>query len=175
MTRIDGATLRRFAQLVGERLTGDWVVLGGSALTLIGIGDRVTLDIDVASARASGQDDTIVLLEIALALGLPVEAVNQAAAFFLRDIPDWRADLTAIHKGPSATVHVPGPTLYVLTKIGRLSSSDLADCTTMLRHARAERIPVDTERLRAAIDRAFDAEPSPPRAERLRALRATIE
>jgi len=171
---LDHATMTRFVKLAGERLTGDWVVLGGSVLPLLGLEGRVTVDIDVASTVDTNQGQVVLLMEIAAELGLPVETINQAGAFFLRDVPGWREQLVAVHRGPRAVIHVPSATLYVLTKLQRLSASDLGDCLVMLRHARGSADPFDVERLHIAIDAALQSAPSAPREERLRSLRDAL-
>ncbi|MBF0443814.1 MAG: hypothetical protein HQK54_18040, partial [Oligoflexales bacterium] len=70
--------IHSFLKLAGERLEGDWVILGGSVLPLLGINYRVTIDIDIGSCLPDvSQKQILILMEIAEKLGLPVESVNQ--------------------------------------------------------------------------------------------------
>jgi hypothetical protein len=134
MEPISQATVIRFLQLAGERLTGDWVIVGGSVLPLLGVDHRVTLDIDLASYDLdSSQRSMIILMDIARDIGLPVEAINQAAAYFLEKIPNWRDQLVVVQRGKSANFFRPNLILFLRLKLARLSESDLADCLEMLR------------------------------------------
>ena len=44
MSGLDRQTLCRFLELAGERLEGDWVILGGTVPHLLGVGTRVTME-----------------------------------------------------------------------------------------------------------------------------------
>ena len=114
MKRIDSKLLKRFAVLASERLTGDWIIVGGTVLPLLGADHRVTIDVDVVSAaRDISQAQTLVLMEIAQELGLPVEAVNSAASFYLHQISDHRAHWVEFAKGPRATIYRPDLVLFL--------------------------------------------------------------
>jgi hypothetical protein len=127
-------TLERFMTLAGERLDGDWVIIGGSVLPLLGIEHRVTLDIDLASCNPeTSQRSLVALMELAQEIGLPVEGINQAAAYFLEKIPNWRQDLVRVHTGSRANFFRPNLALFLRLKITRLSESDLEDCLQFLR------------------------------------------
>ena len=89
MTDMSGAVLKRFVSLASQRLRGDWVVLGGAVLPLLGVEQRITLDIDIAGPETATNRETLELMNIADELDLPVESINQAAAFFLHRIPGW--------------------------------------------------------------------------------------
>lgn len=128
MSKIDQKKLNRFLQLAGLRLHGDWVVIGGSVLQLVGAGYRVTNDIDLAGPENATQKDSVILMEIAEELGLPVEAINQAGAFFLSKIPHWKKMSVLHYEGKNADFYRPNSTLFLLLKIPRLSESDLTDC-----------------------------------------------
>ncbi len=173
MTPIDASLLQRFVRLAVRRLSGDWVILGGAVLPLVGVPHRVTYDIDIAGPE--GSDQTLEVLRIAESLGLPVEAVNLAGAFFLHRIEGWREHLLPVAEGTRASVNRPDATLYVLTKIARLSESDLADCQRYLEYARTHGEPVDAERLRSAIRREVRKRPDTARRTRLRALLNVLE
>lgn len=174
MTRLDRNVLRRFLKLAGERLEGHWVVIGGCVLPILGIDHRVTVDIDVAGPDGAGMDQTLALLGIAEDLGLPVEAINQAGALFLRRIADWEQNLIEVHRGPSAVIHVPDATLFLMLKVGRLTESDLGDCLAMLKLAHRQCKPIDGERIEKALRDSLQIENTPGRRLRLETLRGAI-
>ena len=174
MSVLDGPLLERFLELAGDRLRGDWVVIGGCVLPLRGIELRTTADIDVAGPDTAGTRDTLLLLEIAEDLGLPVEAINQAGALFLKRIPDWESNLIEVHRGTGAVIHVPDATLFLLLKLRRLTEADLGDCIAMLGLARDRREAFDAERVSQAIQAALASGVPPERARRLRSLEAVV-
>jgi hypothetical protein len=171
---IDRDLLDHFLALAGERLAGDWVVIGGTVLPLLGAGHRVTIDIDIAGPEEAGMAETLALFGIAGELGLPPEAINQAATFFLHRVPGWRDRLVPVHQGSRARILVPDPTLFVLLKIGRLTEADLADCLAMLALAGRRGWAVDGEGLRQAVHGALREAASPGRTGRLRTLLETL-
>ncbi|MFM8316166.1 MAG: hypothetical protein ACKOA8_17945 [Deltaproteobacteria bacterium] len=73
MIEINSKTTQRFCELAAKELKGDWVILGGSVMVLLGVKERFTVDI-----------------------GLAPEAINQAGAFFLNRIPNWKDNLVPI-------------------------------------------------------------------------------
>ncbi len=170
--RLDRRTLDKFLHLAADRLDGDWVVVGGMVLPLVGIEHRVTLDLDVAGPEGNRQ--TLELLELASELGLAPEAVNQAAAFFLHRIDGWQDHLIPVRKGIRGTFHRPDATLYVLLKLGRLTETDLVDCRRYVDWAREHDEPPDAERLRTAVRKELRARPPAERRARLETLLASL-
>jgi hypothetical protein len=171
---LDQETLRRFVELAGDRLTGDWVIIGGCVLHLLGIGQRTTFDIDVAGPKEAGMDQAVTLMELAEELGLPVEAINQAGAFFLRRIEAWEEEIVAVHRGETATFHVPSATLFLLLKLGRLTEADLSDCILIVEHARERQEPIDAERVAKAARRVLAGAVSEGHAKRIEVLLAAL-
>ena len=170
MTSLDAATLQHFLELAGERLEGDWVVIGGCVLPLLGVSHRVTVDIDVAGPDEADMTQMRVLMEIAEELGLSPTAINQAGSFFLRAVEGWQEHLVVLHRGAGATLHVPDATLFLLLKLRRLSETDLDDCLAMIEHVRARGVDLESDRIRAAIREHLEASPPPERRARLDAL-----
>lgn len=99
-------TMERFVALATERIRGDIVVLGGAVLPLVGIAHRVTHDVDVAAPDGAALD----LFRIAEDLGMPPEAVNLAASFFLHRIPEWPEHLILVREGSAGRVYRPDAT-----------------------------------------------------------------
>lgn len=172
MKSIDRARIEAFVDAAGERLDGDWLLVGGAFVALRFESRRITEDIDIIGMRGT-QEERWALMDLALALGLPVEAVNSAADFFVFRIDGWRDMTEVLHRGSRATIHGPDPTLFLLLKVGRLSERDLADCLGALAHARAAAQPVDVARVIAALDAAKDVA-DPDLVRRREQLRRTL-
>jgi predicted nucleotidyltransferase len=129
------------------QLTGEWLLVGGAFIALTVDERRTTEDIDLVSLSDSNEQ-RMQLMKLAEDAGLPVEAVNTAADFFVRKIEGWRESMTLIGTGKACVIYGPSPTLLLLLKIGRLSESDLDDClATVVAQGRE----VQRERVRSAI------------------------
>lgn len=136
MKTLDIETLKKFLQISSEKLSGEWVLIGGTVLPLIGIDYRVTVDIDLIGLDEKQLIQSLQLMEIAEQLGLPVETINQAGAFFLYKIKNFKNHLIVLSKGKNATIYRPDLELYISLKINRISQSDLSDCLEYLKYTR---------------------------------------
>lgn len=133
MKAIDQKILKKFIKIAGDKLNGRWILIGGTVLPLLGIEHRVTTDIDFVGPATAPQSEVLKLMEIAEQLGLPVESINQAGAYFLRKISGFEKHLVEVHKGKSATIYRPDVTLFLKLKMARLSETDLEDCLQLLK------------------------------------------
>lgn len=124
-------SIRAFLDALPDHLDGEWILLGGALVALLLDGDRGTEDIDLVP-RHDTTGARLRLLSAGDALGLGVEAVNSAAAFFLMRLDGWQDDLLLLRQQEDLTIWRPGPRLFVRTKLGRMSERDLADCLLML-------------------------------------------
>lgn len=174
MTALDQNMLKRFVRLAADELRGDWVIIGGTVLPLLGIMHRTTVDIEIAGPEDTGQEQIVVLMEIAERLGLPVEAINQAGAYFLRKIDGWETMLEILRKGKKAIVYRPDVTLFILLKLQRLTESDLSDCLEFLRFAAKQNEPLDLERVGEAIEGLLQGGISRGKERRLDILRGAL-
>ena len=143
MKPISNATLKKFIALAVEQLSGEWVILGGMVIPLIGSPNRPTLDIDIAPKGEPSNKDRLAVMNIAEKVGLPVEAVNLAAEHFLKKIKDWEKHLVLVKKSKKASIFRPDATLFLLLKVSRLSESDLQDCLEMLKAAKRSAETID--------------------------------
>jgi len=143
MTTIEKRRLRRFLKEVSEKLSGQWVLLGGSLLPLLDLKARPTYDIDLAGFGRLERGQVLELLEVAEAIGLSVESINQAAGYFLRKIPGWRRHVIEMVKGSRATIYRPDAELFIVLKLARLTESDFFDCLEMLRYVRRKKEKLD--------------------------------
>lgn len=133
--RIDSKFMKKFIALASEQLEGEWVVMGGTVLPLLGIDLRVTVDIDVVGLELKNSNQqSLRLMALAESMGLPIEAVNQAGAYFLSKIPDVREHLVLYHESKKCKIYRPNVYLFLKLKIARLSQSDLEDCLAMIKH-----------------------------------------
>ncbi|MBI4042546.1 MAG: hypothetical protein HY391_03610 [Deltaproteobacteria bacterium] len=162
--------IEKFVQSVADKIAGDWVIIGGSLLPLLGIDSRFTEDIDIAAGREATQSDLLKLMEIAVELGLPVESVNQAASFFLYRIPNWEKDLVLLYQGKAGRIFRPNATLYLLLKIERLTETDLLDCGSMIHYASLRGESIDLDRLLPKIRAEIARSPDFPKGYRLSRL-----
>lgn len=159
-TELERTAIARLVEAAGERLTGDWVLVGGALAALWFSPERATEDVDLV-AVVDEQGKRYEVVELALAQGLPLEAVNSAADFFLRRIPGWQEELEVLHAGPRARILRPSPTLFLLLKIGRMSEADLGDCLGLIALVERCGLPLDGARVEAGIDALKGARPSP--------------
>ncbi len=144
---------RTIVEAIADRLPGDWLLIGGGLVALWLDVDRTTEDLDIIGI-AGCDDPRLRLLELADDLGLPIETLNSAADFFVRRVPGWDTEIELLHgatKGAMGRVFRPTPTLFLLFKLGRLSDQDLADCQCLLDRVEQDQLPLDRDRVRAAL------------------------
>lgn len=168
--QFDQTRILEILERAGATLDGDWLLIGGAAAAAWFSPTRTTEDLDLIGLAGS-QAERFALMNLAADAGLPVEAVNSAADFFVRKIADWREHLVVLHRGPRSTIYRPTATLFLLLKIGRLSETDLDDCVRLLDHCRATGEPVDRPRVLVALDALADD----ALVERRRVLRASLD
>lgn len=148
---LDKARIDLVVDAVVNRLEGRWLLVGGGLVALWLDGNRTTEDVDLVGMQGT-QAERFALMDLADELGLPIEAVNSAADFFVRRIDGWDGMIEVLRAGERATVYRPTTTLFVLLKMARLTERDLADCQLAIDGARASGDPLDEERLASAID-----------------------
>ena len=147
---LDRERLEAFLRAAEKRLEGEWLLVGGALVCLWLEPRRVTEDVDMLGLRGT-MEERLALMSLAEDLGLPVEAVNSAADFFVRRIEGWRDEIEVFRKTEQMTLYRPSTTLFLLLKIHRLSEADLSDCIALVKRARADRLRMDTGRVLAAL------------------------
>lgn len=157
MKALNQHTLQAFINLAGDRLNGEWVLIGGTILPLLGIDHRVTTDIDFIKITTSSTVDTLKLMELAEELELPIECINQAGALYLSRIPNYQNSLVLLHRGKSATIYRPDAFLYLVLKLKRLSETDLLDCIQWLNWATTSGELPETDKVLSAIKKDLKA------------------
>lgn len=146
-------------------LDGEWVLIGGAAAAVWFAPERTTEDIDMIGSRGTNAE-RLHLMEVADAEGLPVEAVNSAAEFYVRRIAGWDREVVVLHRG-AATISRPTATMFLLLKIGRLDEKDLDDCIALIAWCDANGEAIDRARVVSALARL-------PATERRRQLAETL-
>ncbi len=147
---INRKLMKRFQEQALRTLSGEWVIIGGAVLHVLGLDKRLTMDIDLA--RKSGDlDETLKLMKIAEKLNLPVTAINQAGAFFLRRIQNWEKKLILCAESSSCRIYRPHGELYLQLKMSRMSESDLEDCMQMIQYCKDKSETLNCDFLRQEI------------------------
>jgi hypothetical protein len=144
--RFDRSRIQALLALAGDRLDGDWLLVGGGAAAAWFSPARTTEDLDLVGL-AGTQAERFALMNLAVEAAIPIEAVNSAADFFVRRIAGWRDELVVLVRGARATIYRPSATLFVLLKLARLTAVDLDDCLGAI----ATGDPLDRARVTAAI------------------------
>lgn len=170
--RFDQARIAAFLELAGARLTGDWLLIGGAAAAAWFAVERTTEDLDLIGLGGTAAE-RLALMDLAGDAGLPIEAVNSAADFFVRRIASWRDQLVLLVQGSHATIYRPNATLFLLLKVARLTAIDLEDCLGLLAHCAATGEVVDAARVGAGLD-ALPATADAALAARRSSLRAAL-
>lgn len=145
---LDRARINQLLDALVDQLDGDWLLVGGALAALWRTGARKTEDVDLVPMAAGASRGA--LLEAAFRMGLPVEAVNSAADFFVHRIPGWQTGTSLLKSGAKGRVFRPSWTVFVLLKMGRLSGADLEDCLDLLGRADVW-AEIDASRLLSAL------------------------
>lgn len=131
---INAKVMKKFLEKSTSKLSGEWIIIGGTVLPLIGIDHRVTIDIDIVNLNfKSSNDDSLKLMEIAEELKLPIESINQAGAYYLSKIEDVADHLVLLQESKKCKIYRPDAYLFIKLKIERLSETDLADCIQFIK------------------------------------------
>jgi hypothetical protein len=178
MTSLDSKVLKRFLDLASQRLTGDWLLVGGTLLPAVGIQVRNTIDIDLVEISGSNVKNSnqhmIDLMDIAASLGLPVDTINQAAAYFVKKAGYKNNDLIVLKKGKRATIHRPSVELYWRLKIKRLTEADASDCQHYLAFCSGQGDRINIKVLRDVVDQELRSGVTPEKRSRLESLRRLL-
>lgn len=124
---IEKEKFQKFLSEVTETLEGDWLIIGGSLIAILIPDTRVTQDIDICSIDEMNNDKRLALMNIAHKLNMPVESINPAADFFLRQVSDWKKSIILLKQGKKGRLFRPSFELYFSLKLKRLSESDFQD------------------------------------------------
>ncbi len=129
---IQAENYQKFINLVADEISGDWLVIGGSLLAVLGENQRVTADIDICPIENMTNSSQLELMNLALKCDLSIEAINPAADFFVKQIPNWKNSIILLKKGLKGSIYRPSLELYFKLKLARCTESDIEDCLSFL-------------------------------------------
>ncbi len=114
-------------EAIARDISGDWVLVGGALLCVLGLTDRVTIDIDLVPLGKVTNRDQLAVMEIAEKNGFPPEAVNFGAEYFVKKQKGWEKELVLLRDTGKARIYRPTKRLFRRLKEGRATETDLAD------------------------------------------------
>ncbi len=138
----------KFLELITENLQGDWVIIGGALLAVLNADGRATADIDMCPVGELTNEMRLELMDLAIKAGLPIEAINPSADFFLRQIPNWKSAIVPFKKGLKGTIFRPSLELYLKLKLNRGTDSDIQDCVSFIKWHKKNLLEIDSEKIR---------------------------
>lgn len=99
------ALLPKFDSFLGKRkLSFEAVIIGGAAMQLMGLTERVTKDCDILSPTLTNELKEA-SKEFAKGHGLPEDWLNNGPESLIRDLPaTWSENLVSIYKGTNLTL-----------------------------------------------------------------------
>ncbi len=125
--------LKEFISLVSKNLKGEWVLIGGTVLPLLGVHHRITVDIDLIGKNNKERAQQLELMKLAEKLKIPAETINQAGALFLEKIKGFEKKLEILLESKECKIYRPNLSLFLELKLERLSESDKEDCLEMIK------------------------------------------
>lgn len=110
-----------------KNLRGDWLLVGGALLHILGISDRITLDIDLVSLGEITNKDQLKIMKIAEDNNFPPETINFSAEYFVKKQKNWRKELIILYENKNLRLYRPSRKLFRLLKEQRGTETDLLD------------------------------------------------
>ena len=126
--------LSQFLDRAVETLKGEWLLVGGTLLPAVGLDVRATVDIDLVGLSAKESAQSLELMKLVEELKLPVESVNQAAAFFVHRAGYTKSDLLPLRQSRKCVIYRPSVLLYWKLKLARMTETDAIDCQHYLNY-----------------------------------------
>jgi hypothetical protein len=110
-----------------KNLHGEWLLVGGALLHVLGISDRVTLDIDIVPLGEITNNDQLKIMAIAENNNFPPETINFAAEYFVKKQKNWRNELVILFENKDLKLYRPSRKLFRQLKEQRGTETDLTD------------------------------------------------
>jgi len=143
---------QNFIEAVINELDGDWLIVGGSLLSVVQSNSRHTVDIDLCPVDEMTNEKRLNLMDIAQKCKLSIEAINPAADFFVRQIANWKSEIILYKKGLKGSLFRPSLKLFFQLKFKRSSQSDLQDCSLYLQWHQKENLKYSSIELTELIN-----------------------
>ncbi len=163
--------LERFLEAAVNELSGEWLLVGGTLLPAVGLQVRSTVDIDLIGLSDKERVQNLELMDLADRLGLSIESINQAAAFFLKQTEYKKSDLLILRKGRRAVIYRPSFELYLKLKSERLTEADILDLQHYFNFCLGRGDVVHEDKCEKWVTGLMKKEKIPERRERLKSLR----
>lgn len=120
-------TIPALFEAIAGGISGEWVLVGGALLRVLGLTDRVTLDIDLVPLGKVTNSDQLAVMEIAEKNGFPPEMVNFGAEYFVKKQKGWEKELVLLRDTGKARIYRPSKRLFRRMKEVRGTETDMAD------------------------------------------------
>ncbi len=112
---------------ITKNLHGDWLLVGGALLHVLGISERVTLDIDLVPLGEITNTDQLKIMKIAEKNNFPPETINFSAEYFVKKQKNWKKELVILFENKKVKIYRPSKKLFRLLKEQRGTETDLMD------------------------------------------------
>lgn len=110
-----------------EHLKGDWILVGGGLLHVLGISERETIDLDIVPAGDITNSDQLKIMDVAVKNGFPPEVINFSAEFFVKRQKDWNSELVLLFENENVRIFRPNCKLFRRLKEQRGTETDMLD------------------------------------------------
>lgn len=171
---LDSKTLALFLDKAVNKLTGRWILIGGTLLPAVGIDIRSTVDIELIGLGKNERSMSLELMNLADNLDLNIEAINQAADFFLQKIKFDESDLVILQQSKNCKIFRPSASLYLRLKMARLTESDLQDAIEYFKFCRRSKDDIKIKDIKNALRKEQQKKPTEEKLIRLNMLEELV-
>lgn len=112
---------------IRKSLKGDWLLVGGALLHVLGISERETLDIDLVPIGKITNEIQIKIMDIAVKNGFPPETINFSAEYFVKKQKNWKKELVLVSENKNSRIFRPSKKLFRQLKEQRGTETDILD------------------------------------------------
>lgn len=110
-----------------KNLQGDWILLGGGLLHVLGISERETIDIDLVPVNEITNRDQLNIMNVAVNNGYPPEVINFSAEFFVKRDSNWENEMVLLYENDNVRIFRPSKKFFRKMKEQRGTETDLLD------------------------------------------------
>jgi hypothetical protein len=110
-----------------KNLNGEWLLVGGALLHVLGISKTETLDLDLVPIGLITNSDQLKIMDIALKNGFPPETINFAAEYYVKKQKNWQNELVLLKETGNVKIFRPSKKLFRTLKQERGTETDLLD------------------------------------------------
>lgn len=110
-----------------KNLQGDWILVGGGLLHVLGISERETIDIDLVPVNEITNRDQLNIMNVAVNNGYPPEVINFSAEFFVKRDSNWENEMVLLYENDNVRIFRPSKKFFRKMKEQRGTETDLLD------------------------------------------------